>query len=149
MGFGAEASPSAQPLGTTLFLHIFTSARFVPSRHSPRHDHWIASFPLQGVGTTPAEVITSAQASAHFFLASFSSFGAQGVGIEVLASAQASAGFCLSLYSENLTLFLFEFDLPVNYEVVALEDIYKSNTHGSSNSKRSLRYDHFREVAHV
>ena len=52
-------------------------------------------------------------------------------------------------YSGFLTRFLLEFGLRVNYEVVALEDIYKSSTHGSSNSKRSLRYDHFREVAHV
>ena len=48
-----------------------------------------------------------------------------------------------------LTRFLLEFDLRVNYNIVALEDIYKSSTHGSSNSKRSLRYGHFSEVAHV
>ncbi len=55
----------------------------------------------------------------------------------------------LFLYFGFLTRFLFEFGLRVNYEVVALEDIYKSSTYGSSNSNRSPRYDHFREVAHV
>ena len=46
-----------------------------------------------------------------------------------------------------LTRFLLEFDLRVNYSIVALEDIYKSSTHGSSNSTCSLRYSHFSEVA--
>ena len=52
-------------------------------------------------------------------------------------------------YSGILTRFLLEFELRVNYNIVALEDIYKSSTHGSSNSKRSLRYGNFSEVAHV
>jgi hypothetical protein len=119
-------------IGTDVFPSVLTSAQSISSHFC--------------LGT---EVITSAQASAHFFLASFSSFGTQGVGTEVLASLLTSAGFCSSLYSANLTLFLFEFDLRVNYKVVALEDSYKSSTHGSSNSKRGLRYGRFGEVAHV
>ena len=55
----------------------------------------------------------------------------------------------LASSSSFLTRLLLEFGLRVNYKVVALEDIYNSRTHGSSNSKRSLRYDHFREVAHI